>query len=82
MYIDFYVFLVIVYSCLDKYDDALENFKKVLTQNKIVVRDSKTTIDDDGFFTIVLSVAGEADLDAVKVLELFNAEKTIKAITM
>ena len=67
---------------LENTPSSLENFKKVLTQNKIVVRDSKTTIGDDGFFTIVLSVAGEADLDAVKVLELFNAEKTIKAITM
>ena len=53
-----------------------------MTHNKIVVRDSKTTIGDDGYFTIVLSVAGEADLDAVKVLELFNEEKEIKAITM
>ncbi len=62
--------------------DSLDHFKKVLTENKIVVRDSKITIGDDGYFTIVLSVAGEADLDAPKVLELFNCEKEIKAITM
>lgn len=61
---------------------SLEHFKEVLTENKIVVRDSKITIGDDGYFTIVLSVAGEADLDAPKVLELFNSEKEIKAITM
>lgn len=67
---------------LENTPDSLEDFKKVLTQNKIVVRDSKTTIGDDGYFTVVLSIAGEARLDAVKVLELFNAEKTIKAITM
>lgn len=67
---------------LENTPDSLEHFKKVLTQNKIVVRDSKTTIGDDGYFTVVLSIAGEAHLDASKVLELFNAEKTIKAITM
>ena len=67
---------------LENTPDSLERFKTVMTQNKIVVRDSKTTIGDDGYFTIVLSVAGEADLDAIKVLELFNAEKEIKAITI
>lgn len=67
---------------LENTPSSLEDFKKVLNQNKIIVRDSKTTIGDDGYFTIVLSVAGEANLDAVKVLELFNAEKAIKAITM
>lgn len=67
---------------LENTPTSLERFKEVMTKNKIVVRDSKTTIGDDGYFTIVLSVAGEADLDAVKVLELFNEEKEIKAITM
>lgn len=67
---------------LENTPSSLDRFKEVLTQNNIVVRDSKITIGDDGFFTIVLSVAGEADLDAVKMLELFNAEKEIKAITM
>ncbi len=61
---------------------SLARFKEILTENKIVVRDSKITIGDDGYFTVILSVAGEADLDAPKVLELFNCEKEIKAITM
>ncbi len=67
---------------LENTPTALERFKEVLANNKIVVRDSKTTIGDDGYFTIVLSVAGDAELDAVKVLELFNEEEEIKAITM
>ncbi len=67
---------------LENKPDALERFKKVLAQNNIVVRDNKITLGDDNCFTIVMSVAGDAQLDAVKVLELFNAEKEIKAITM
>ncbi len=67
---------------LENTPTALERFKEVLANNKIVVRDSKTTIGDDGYFTIVLSVAGDAELDAVKVLEFFNEEEEIKAITM
>jgi putative Mg2+ transporter-C (MgtC) family protein len=63
-------------------EDSIERFKKILTENKIVVRDTKITIGDDGYFTIVLAIAGEADIDAPKVLELFNAEKEIKSITM
>ena len=62
--------------------DALERFKEILTQNKIVVRDTKITIGDDGYFTIVLSVAGEAELDAPKVIEMFNEQEEIKAISM
>ena len=67
---------------LENTPTALERFKEVMTEHKIVVRDTKITIGDDGFFTVVLSVAGEADVDAVKVLELFNSEKEIKAITI
>lgn len=67
---------------LENTPDALERFKVVLADNNIVVRDSKMTLGDDNCFTIVMSVAGDAHLDAVKVLELFNAEKEIKAITI
>lgn len=61
---------------------SLDRFKDILTQHKIVVRDTKITIGDDGYFTIVMSIAGEADLDAPKVLEMFNEEEEIKAISM
>ncbi len=61
---------------------SLERFKEVLTHNKIVVRDTKITLGDDGYFTVVISVAGEADIDAPKVLEMFNEQEEIKAITM
>lgn len=62
--------------------DALDRFKTVLADNNIVIRDSKMTLGDDNCFTIVMSVAGDSQLDASKVLDLFNAEKEIKAITM
>lgn len=67
---------------LENTPDALEKFKKLLEKNNIVVRDNKITLGDDNHFTIVMSVAGDANLDAVKVLDLFNAEKEIKAISM
>ncbi len=62
--------------------DSIESLKVVLDENNIVVRDSKITLGDDNFFTIVLTIAGDAKLDAPKILELFNAEKNIKAITI
>lgn len=67
---------------LENTAQALERFKVVLQENNIVVRDTKMTLGDDNCFTIVMSVAGDADLDAAKVLDLFNAEKEIKAISM
>lgn len=63
-------------------ESSLESFKTVLKENNIVVRDTKISLGDDDHFTIVMSVAGDADLDAAKVLDLFNAEKEIKAISM
>lgn len=67
---------------LENTPDSLEKFKKVLENNRIVARENKITLGDDNHFTIVMSIAGEIKLDAAKVLEMFNAEKTIKAITM
>lgn len=67
---------------LENTSDSLESFKKILAENNIVIRDNKITLGDDNYFTIVMSVAGDANLDASKVLDLFNAEKHIKAITM
>lgn len=67
---------------LENTPDSLDSFKKVLAENNIVIRDNKITLGDDNHFTIVMSVAGDANLDAAKVLDLFNAEKNIKAITM
>ena len=67
---------------LENTPDSLESFKNVLKENNIVVRDNKITLGDDNYFTIVISVAGDANLDAAKVLDLFNAEKAIKAISM
>lgn len=67
---------------LENTNTSLERFKEVLANNNIVVRDSKITLGDDNVFTVVMSVAGDAHLDASKVLELFNEQKEIKAITM
>lgn len=67
---------------LENTANGLEHFKTVLSDNNIVVRDTKITLGDDNHFTIVMSVAGDADLDSTKVLELFNAQKEIKAVTM
>lgn len=66
---------------LENNDASIERLKEVLAENNIVVRDTKISLGDDGVFTIIMSVAGDADLDAAKVLDLFNAEKEIKAIS-
>ena len=66
---------------LENTDNSLEKFKRVLREHKIVVRDTKIALGDDGYFTIVLSVAGDAHLDAAKVLDIFNAETEIKAVS-
>ena len=66
---------------LENNDASIERLKEVLAENNIVVRDTKVSLGDDGVFTIIMSVAGDARLDAAKVLDLFNAEKEIKAIS-
>jgi len=67
---------------LENTNQSLERFKEVLAENNIVVRESKITLGDDNYFTIVMSIAGDAHIDAAKVLEMFNEQKEIKAITM
>ncbi len=62
--------------------NAIERLKEVFNDNNIVIRDTKITLGDDNHFTLVMSIAGDAKIDAAKVLDIFNAEKEIKAITI
>lgn len=62
--------------------NALINFKRLLNELDLNATDTKISLGDDGYFTVVLTIKDDKEIDVTGIMETFNAYEDIQAITL
>ncbi len=62
--------------------DALMHFKHHLAEKQLDIAETKISLGDDGYYTIILTVKGDREIDTAGILEAFNENENIQAITL
>ncbi len=62
--------------------DSLLSFKTLLQTKELEIAETKISLGDDGYYTIILTVKGDREIDVAGILEAFNQNENIQAITL
>ena len=62
--------------------NAIQNFKKLISELELSAEESKISLGDDGYFTIVLTVKADRGMDLPELIAIFNLQDDIQAVTL
>ena len=62
--------------------EALSSFKELLREKKIETTETKISLGDDGYFTVVLTIKGDREIDVTGIMDAFNSHENIQAISL
>ncbi len=62
--------------------ESLSAFKRMTSEKELDIAETKISLGDDGYYTIILTIKGDREIDTAGILDFFNENENIQAISL